>query len=201
MTNCTPTPVHEQCVKHTAVVKTSGKRKRTFSADEFWLGWPPGAQGPVCVAKAVVIEGRREWVLSLFVRTPTCGSEPTVGDARPIFQRGCTVSKCWQLVGVVFVGAVSTLAYKAQPAAHADVRNLLEKVKNMENERKRLPVEFDELEEDTVPEDYGMMEVDDETDSGKKLEMRKRDITRDTPVRLFFCQLSVCDRLTFAGVS
>ena len=38
------------------------------------------------------------------------------------------------------------LAYKAQQAAHADVRNLLEKVKNMENERKRLPVEFDELE-------------------------------------------------------
>ena len=40
-------------------------------------------------------------------------------------------------------------------------------------------MQFEEQEEDAKPEEDGRMEVDEETDPRKKLEMRTRDIIKD----------------------
>ena len=62
------------------------------------------------LARAVVIEGRKEWYCR-FVQRPTCGQERSAGDATPTFWQGVACEalaggvfeKCAQLVGVVCV--------------------------------------------------------------------------------------------------
>ena len=52
-------------------------------------------------------------------------------------------------------------------------------VKKMENERRKQAVQLEEQENDAKPEEHVKMEVDDETNSRKTLEMRETDITKD----------------------
>ena len=66
------------------------------------------------------------------------------------------------------------LAHNAQCAKEAELRELCEEIKKMENERKRPAVQFDEPGEEAKPHEGCNVEVDGEADICKKLHTRKK---------------------------
>ena len=90
---------------------------------------------------------------------------------------GLVHKKCAQLVGLVVFMWWRRLYVGVHPMGQRGrvaLRVLRDKVKKMEHERWKPAVQFEEQEDGKTLEEDGKMEVDEETESRKQLEIRKR---------------------------
>ena len=132
------------------------------------LQFPCGRQGPMSVrrknrkgymsgqvredeflAEAVVIDGGNERYWQPVSQT-TCGQEPSVGDAKPTFQRDCTESicrPCPQEMGAVGRHRrprVKAICQRTKPRVQKNQScESCETKSEMENERKKPAVQFE----------------------------------------------------------